>query len=255
MGTIVISGSASGIGAATHQLLEGQGHRVIGIDLRDAEILADLAETNGRSEAVDRVLDITNRQIDGLVACAGVGPEAPSTGLIVALNYFGAQHVLESLQPAMVARPGAAAVAVSSNSAPLPSSDQDLAEACLRGDEAAAIELANKLSGPQVYGATKLALARWVRRQAPSASWAGLGIRLNAVAPGAVATPLLQRGLDHPLLGSAIRSFPIPMGQFGSPQQIAEAIAFLLGPASSFCCGSVLFADGGTDALLRPDMF
>src|SRR5262249_41248832 len=88
---------------------------------------------------------------------------------------------------------------------------------------------------------------------ATHSDWAGKGIRLNAVAPGATLTPLLQGGLDHPTLGAAIRGFPIPLGGFGTPDQVAAAIAFLLGPASTFCCGTILFADGGSDALLRPD--
>jgi NAD(P)-dependent dehydrogenase (short-subunit alcohol dehydrogenase family) len=65
-------------------------------------------------------------------------------------------------------------------------------------------------------------------------------------------TPLLQDGLAHAALGPAIRAFPIPLGGFGAPEQIAAAIAFLLGPAATFCCGTVL-VDGGSDALLRPD--
>src|SRR5262249_53572853 len=109
--------------------------------------------------------------------------------------------------------------------------------------------------GPGVYGGAKLALARWVRRQAPTASWAGSQVRLNAVAPGATRTPMLEDGLAHPVLGSAIRQFPIPLGGFGTPEDVAGAIAFLLGPDAAFCCGTILFADGGTDALLRGDRF
>jgi len=66
---------------------------------------------------------------------------------------------------------------------------------------------------------------------------------------------LLQGGLDHPTLGAAIRGFPIPLGGFGDPGRVAAAIAFLLGPDAAFCCGTVLFVDGGSDALLRPDAF
>src|SRR5262249_33113486 len=95
--------------------------------------------------------------------------------------------------------------------------------------------------------------ARWVRRQAPGPEWAGAGIRLNAVVPGAVQTPLLQAGLDAPVFGDAIRGFPIPLGGFGRPEQIAAAITFLLGADAAFCCGPLLYVDGGSDALFRAD--
>jgi NAD(P)-dependent dehydrogenase (short-subunit alcohol dehydrogenase family) len=142
---------------------------------------------------------------------------------------------------------------VSSNSAALPGAESALVGACLASDEAEARRLAPTLGGHPSYAGSKLALARWVRRTAPAAAWAGAGIRLNAIAPGAVATPLLADGLAHPALGAAIRAFPIPLGGFGAPDAIAAAIAFLLGPEAAFCCGTVLVVDGGSDALLRPD--
>jgi len=133
--------------------------------------------------------------------------------------------------------------------------DGALVAACLAGDEDGARALAPTLDGQRCYGGSKLALARWVRRSAPTSAWAGAGIRLNAVAPGAVRTPLLDAGLRDATYGDAIRGFPIPLGGFGSPEQIAAAIAFLLSDDASFCCGSVLYADGGSDALLRPDQY
>jgi NAD(P)-dependent dehydrogenase (short-subunit alcohol dehydrogenase family) len=148
-----------------------------------------------------------------------------------------------------------AAVAVSSNSSTLPGAEGPLADACLAGDEPEARRLALASGGHPAYAGAKLALARWVRRSAPGAEWAGAGVRLNAVAPGAVRTPLLDAGLAHPVFGPAIRGFPIPTGGFGAPAEVAAAIAFLLGPDAAFCCGTVLFVDGGTDALLRPDRY
>lgn len=146
-----------------------------------------------------------------------------------------------------------AAVAVSSNSSRLPGAESPLVAACLAGDEGEARRLALALGGHPAYAGAKLALARWVRRS--SSEWARAGVRLNAVAPGAVLTPLLRSGLDHPTFGPAIRGLPIPTGGFGMPQQVAGAIAFLLGPDAGFCCGSVVFVDGGTDALVRPDEY
>jgi NAD(P)-dependent dehydrogenase (short-subunit alcohol dehydrogenase family) len=228
---------------------------VLGVDLRDAEICADLSTPAGRAAALAAIRVRAGGALDGVVVCAGVGPHVASQALIVSLNYFGAQVLLSGLRDLLAMGSAPAAVAVASSAAVLPGSDGDLVDACLADDEDRARAIAETLSGQQVYGTAKLALARWVRRHAHLRDWAGAGIRLNAVAPGAVQTPLLQGGLDHPQFGPAIRSFPIPLGSFGTPEQIGAAIAFLLGPAAAFCCGSILFVDGGSDALLRPDTF
>jgi NAD(P)-dependent dehydrogenase (short-subunit alcohol dehydrogenase family) len=254
MGTIAVTGAASGIGAAVRRRLERDGHRVVGIDLRGVEIDADLSNASGREEAVARVRPLAPQGLDGLVACAGLGPHVADHAAIVSVDYFGAVAVLAGLRDLLAVARGAA-VAVSSNSSTLPNADSAITLACLEDDEPTARRLATELGGQFAYAGSKLALARWVRRHAPSSEWAGASIRLNAVAPGAVRTPLLQAGLDHPIFGDAIRNFPIPTGGFGTADQIASAIAFLLGPDAAFCCGTVLFADGGSDALFRPDRY
>lgn len=256
MRTIAITGSGSGIGAALRDRLESDGDRVIGVDVRGAEVIADLSTQKGRETAVAEVLTGAGFRLDGLVVCAGIGPQAKPVADIVSVNYFGAASLLAALRPTLIGGDSTSAVAVSSNSATIvPNADGPLADACLAGDEERARALAAEMNGSVVYAAAKLALARFVRRNAPRAEWAGEGIRLNAVAPGAVETPLLKGGLDDPLLGPAIRNFPIPLRGFGRPSQIADAIAFLLSPAASFCCGSVLFVDGGSDAMMRGDQY
>lgn len=255
MRTVVVTGSASGIGAAIGARLERDGARVIGVDVRDAEVIADLATAGGRSAAIGALHKAGADRLDALVVCAGVGPHVTDQPLIVSLNYFGAQQLLDGLRGALARGAQPAAVAISSNSSTLPNAESPLVDACLAGDEAEARRLAATLVGASVYAGSKLALTRWVRRNAPAAEWAGAGIRLNAVAPGPVQTPLLQEGLDDAFYGPAIRGFPIPTGKFGTPDDIAAAVAFLLGPEARFCCGSVLFVDGGTDALLRGDRY
>jgi len=255
MGVIAVTGSASGIGAAIAARCRRDGHRVIGIDLDAAEVRADLATAAGRSAAIVATERACGGALDGVVACAGVGPHVADQALIVSLNYFGAQQLLEGLRPALARAAQPSAVAISSNASTLGNADSPLVAACLSGDEADARRLASVQEGHSIYGGSKLALARWVRRQAPRPEWAGAGIRLNAVAPGAVRTPLLEAGLEDARYGPAIRAFPIPTGGFGTADDVAAAVAFLLGPEARYCCGSVLFVDGGTDALLRPDQY
>ena len=251
--TVAVSGSASGIGAAIRARLEADGSRVIGIDLHDADVIADLAAPAGRSRALAAIRAACAGRLDGHVACAGVGPHVEPSATIASVNYFGAQGLLAGLREALALGAAPAAVAVGSNSASMPGVDSPIVAACLAADEDEARRLALEIAGHQVYAGSKLALLRWVRRNAPTPAWAGAGVRLNAVAPGPVRTPLLDGGLAHTLYGDAIRNFPVPLGGFGAPEQIAAAVAFLLGPQSAFCSGSVLFVDGGTDALVRPD--
>jgi NAD(P)-dependent dehydrogenase (short-subunit alcohol dehydrogenase family) len=254
VGTYVISGSASGIGAATRARLEQAGHTVIGVDLRNAEIAADLSTPEGRSAAIDAVLARSGGRLAGMLTAAGVGPPFdPAT--LVSINYFGTEAFLTALRPALAATGNAQVVAISSNSTTtMPDLPDALIDACLAGDEPLARALAAQHNDGVAYGSSKTAVARYVRRNAPTAAWAGSGVRLNAIAPGATLTPLLQAGLDSDEYGPAIRAFPVPTGGFGTPQQIAFWIDMMLtGEGAPFMCGSIVFVDGGTDAQVRPD--
>jgi NAD(P)-dependent dehydrogenase (short-subunit alcohol dehydrogenase family) len=249
--TIVITGSGSGLGAAVRARLERDGHRVVGIDLQDQEITADLATATGRSAAMNAVLELTEGTIDGLVVCAGLGPHVQPRSLIVSVNYYGAIEVLDGLRPALAGGDRPAAVAISSNSIGMvPVADPALIDAMLDGTEAEAVALAPGYDGSSVYAHTKIALARAVRRR--SQVWGEAGVRLNAIAPGPVNTPLLQGSLDDAVLGPLVDALPIPLGRRSDPDDIAASVVFLLGPDAGFVHGSVLFADGGTDALVRP---
>lgn len=249
MGTIVVTGSAGGIGAATAEKLEAAGHRVIGVDVRDAEVVADLATVGGRAAMVDAVTAASGGVIDGLVAGAGV--QGTPGELTVSVNYFGAVATLDGLRPLLAE--GGAAVAISSNSATMPAAlPADVIAACLAGDEAEARRLAEPdAGGLSSYPASKLALARWVRRQAITADWIGAGRRLNAIAPGFCATPMTTDIADFVMsLGDV---YPIPAGRAGTAEEVAALLVFLLGPDAGFFCGSFITMDGGTEAALRAD--
>jgi NAD(P)-dependent dehydrogenase (short-subunit alcohol dehydrogenase family) len=249
--TVVISGAASGIGRATAARLGAAGWRVIGIDLRDTEILADLSRPDGRARAIAEATALADGTLSGIVTCAGLAGTPDRAGsLLSSVNFFGTVELLEGLRPLLAA--GDAAVAISSNSTTVqPAIPADLVEACLTRDEQAAARLADEHGSLTAYPASKLAVAYWVRSQATGPDWAGAGLRLNAIAPGMIDTPMVAGIRAHAETGPMLDMLPIPVGRPGRPEEIAALIEFLLGPDASFFCGSVVFCDGGSDAVLR----
>jgi NAD(P)-dependent dehydrogenase (short-subunit alcohol dehydrogenase family) len=247
VGRYVVTGSAGGIGGAIRSRLEAGGHDVLGMDLAGQEVDVDLATPEGRRQAIAAV----EGPLDGLVVCAGLPPTWDSTEAIAQVNYFGAVDLLDGLRPLLEADGGGSAVAISSNSlGTVPEDDEPLIGPMLAGDVEAAVAAARELHGIQVYGMSKRALARAVRHRA--VEWAEAGVRLNAIAPGAVQTALLQHTLDDPVVGRFVEEFPIPVGRRGTVEDIADAVWWMLVEAT-FMVGSVVFVDGGSDAQLRPD--
>ncbi len=254
MGTTVVTGAASGIGAAVRARLESDGERVVGIDLRGTEISADLSTTEGRESAAAAVQDTVGGPLDGLVLCAGLGAHIDDLGLILSVNYFGTVALLDALLPMMANNPGAAALVVASNSARFaPFEDSAFVAAMLDGNEEKARELVASENGFMAYGGSKHALCCAIRRRAET--WGGAGVRLNAIAPGMTETPLLQGSIDHPIYGKGVDSLKLPLGRRATPQEIADVIAFLQSDVASYVHGSIVYADGGNDAATRLDRY
>ncbi|MGO8849801.1 SDR family oxidoreductase [Mycobacterium sp.] len=259
MGTYAITGSASGMGRETAQRLRGDGHTVIGVDIKDADVVADLSTSDGRQRAAGGVLETAGGTLDGAVLAAGLGPSPgrDRPRQIAQVNYLGVVELLVAWRPALAAAERAKVVVVSSNSTTtVPAVPRRTVRALLAHDAEKAVRSV-RLLGPaaptMMYAASKIAVSRWVRRHAVLPEWAGSGVRLNALAPGAVMTPLLQEQLSNPRQAKAVRSFPVPVGGFGEASQMAAWMCFMLSEAADFLCGSIVFVDGGTDAYFRSD--
>jgi NAD(P)-dependent dehydrogenase (short-subunit alcohol dehydrogenase family) len=250
MGTIAFTGSAGGMGVATRARLQAEGHRVIGVDVRDAEVIADLSTPEGRRAMVEGVTAESGGVLDGLVAGAGIASSGTNEELVVSIDYFGAVATLIGLRPLLAKGTDPSAVAISSNSTSTQAGvPLDVVAACLADDEQTARTAAAKapMAG---YPAAKMALAHWVRAQSVTPEWVGSGIRLNAIAPGLIDTPLIPMGgVDFVLsLGD---QYPVPIRRAGTPDEIAGLLSYLLSPAAAFFIGSIIYMDGGTDALVR----
>jgi NAD(P)-dependent dehydrogenase (short-subunit alcohol dehydrogenase family) len=250
MGTYVLTGGATGIGAAIKEKLRAQGHRVVVIDLKEGDYLADLGDPETRSSVVSKVADEVP-EIDGLITCAGVASQFPNTGKILAINYFGTTEVIEGLSANVVT--GGRIIAISSNSAPM-STRPDLIDALLDGPEAAAVAMGAELNGHECYASSKNAVARYMRRTAPIL--AQRGISFNALAPGYISTPMTQAVENDEEYGPLIKAFvdSIPLGRPGQADDVANLAMFLLSPEGAYVAGSTLFIDGAHDAMMRPDV-
>lgn len=254
MKTYVVSGAASGIGAATAALLREQGDRVITVDLRDADVVADLSTAEGRAEAVAGVQALTE-VVDGLVPCAGiVGVAGADCAKIVSVNFFGAVALVLGLKRQLAAAGKSSVVLIASNSITgMPNWRASTAELCLAEDEEAARADAADADPLTVYPGTKAGLAWWARREGVTEAWIGEGIRMNSVAPGSIDSPMTEQLLADPEVGPLVAAYPSALNRMGRPEEIAALVSFLLSDASSLMVGAVVYADGGTDAMLHPN--
>lgn len=239
MKTALITGGARGIGLATAQGLQEQGWLVAILDrdnaalaaagqlLPDAHLIdADVSQVTDVERAV---AEISNRfgRLDGLVNNAGVADFGPIRETsyerwrrVMETNLDGPFLMTQAFTDLLAADQGGAVVNVTS----------------ISGMRASTLRVA--------YGTSKAALAHLTLQQAVELG--ELGIRVNAVAPGPVATKLAM-AVHSPEIIAAYHD-ALPLNRYGSEHEIAAAIMFLLSDQASFVTGQILAADGGFQA-------
>lgn len=233
-GAVVITGAARGIGAAIARRFAEDGYVVVGVD-RDGDQLGETLA--GLPEAHSVVGDVTDEQ---------VMEEACERGEAHGLRAFVAN--------AGIARPGR------SVDFPLEVWNQllavDLTAAFLgaraafrRMPDGGSIVMISSINGHLGFGgraaycAAKAGIQGLVRSLA--VEWAPLAVRVNAVSPGTIATEMQDKFMQTGF-GSADRFLSrVPMGRFGQPKEIADAVHFLCSPQSTYITGAVLPVDGG----------
>jgi NAD(P)-dependent dehydrogenase (short-subunit alcohol dehydrogenase family) len=228
----LVTGGASGIGAATVALLRGRGATVVAADLQPGDGVEPLDVTD--EAAVDRLVEDLVRRHGRLDLAANVagtpGVHAPvadatteSWRATMAVNLDGVFFCLRAELRAMRAAGAGSVVNVASSAGRM------------------------GVPGLAAYSASKHGVLGLTKSAALEV--AADGIRVNAVCPGSIRTPMLRGfvGGDEEQLERMGRR--APMGRLGEPAEIAEAIVWLLSDAAGFVTGNALSPDGGVAAI------
>jgi NAD(P)-dependent dehydrogenase (short-subunit alcohol dehydrogenase family) len=233
----VVTGTASGIGAESARLFAQEGARVIGIDLSpegaegDVTIQADVSDADQVAAAFARIAEEVG-QIDVLMNNAGINP--PDDGSILETDIETWQRVqdvnLRSVFlcckhaiPLMIEVGGGSIINVASFVATMGAA---VSQASYTASKGAVLSLSRELG----------------------VEFADRGVRVNALCPGPVNTPLLKELFSKDPDRAAKRLVHIPMGRFGEPEEIAKAALFLASDDSSFVTASTFLVDGGLSA-------
>ena len=240
--TVVVTGSASGIGRAVSELLRSRGYHVLGVDRQHADIISDLSTDAGCAEMVAQVTEATGGTLD--VAIANAGVTAPDA-LCYAVNYHGAVRTLTGLRPLLERSPAPRAVITASLAAASPHNAE--AVAALE----AGLDTPPGTHFGEGYITSKYAIAHWVRTTAVVAEWAGKNILLNAICPGLVETPMQAEASKQQSVQQMMQA--IPLRRTAQPSELAEVFAFLASEANTYISGQLLYVDGGLEAMMRPN--
>jgi NAD(P)-dependent dehydrogenase (short-subunit alcohol dehydrogenase family) len=254
MRTYVVTGAASGIGAATTALLR-RTDRVITIDRHDADITLDLSISGISDQLREAVNLFAPEGVDGVIANAGI--HEPSAEM-VDINFFGALETLAGLRPLLLKSRSPRALLIASAAVIHPVDDK-IVQACLSGDREGANATANAAldrgEGELIYPSTKRAAVLWMRSVAASKEWAGVGIALNAIAPGMVQTPMTEAILSSDEGRARIAAkAPTPLNGVIKPEDLAKSIGWLVSAENGHMCGQTIFVDSGTEVTLRGDL-
>ena len=253
--TLIITGVASGIGAQAAALAASLGADVIGIDRNEPKApLAGFVKGDLSSKAgVEALVAQLPARFDALCNVAGL---SGNTGAVATLsvNFYGLRALSEAAVPRL--REGGAIVNVASIAgfgwrANL---NRAISMVSVEGfPDVARVVAAHGVKNEEGYPVSKELLLLWTFRAAHQPLFKSRGIRVNAVSPGPVETPIL--GQFRAVLGDArVDSDIARVGRAGAPADIAPAIAFLCSDGARWINGANLAADGGLEASVNAEV-
>ena len=243
---IVVTGAASGIGQQSAKILKERGATVIGFDRNepldyvDEYIQVDLMDPTSIEKAVAKF----SGGADALCNIAGLPPTAPVLS-VVTVNFVALRRFTELMIDKL--NDGASIVNMASLAGlGWPEAVGDIKRFIESADFDNVESLCSEFNVDQdrCYFFSKEALIIWNMQNWNS--WRGRGIRVNAVSPGPVDTPILQDFLDT--LGERAEEDMKIMGRAGTPEDIAKVVAFLCSDDSAWVNGANITADGGMNA-------
>ncbi|MGC7101717.1 SDR family oxidoreductase [Amycolatopsis lurida] len=229
---------------AAAEALRGDGHDVTTrvTDVSDREAVAALADA---AAALGRVTHVAHT--------AGLSPEQAQAETVLRVDLLGVALVLDEF--ARVIAPGGAGVVIASMAGHMPqelTTDQEFALATAPAAELLALPFLSPdaLGARGAYAMSKRANA--LRVQAAANTWGRRGARVNSISPGIIATAMGRAELAGPS-GHMIQAMidRCGTGRIGTPDDVADAAAFLLGPQATFITGTDLLVDGGVVASMR----
>ncbi|MHB8691239.1 MAG: SDR family oxidoreductase [Solirubrobacteraceae bacterium] len=231
---ILVTGAASGIGAATAALLREQGLPVIGVDRLEADQVCDFTQPDAVAALIERL----PARLGGIAHVAGIpGTHPPADVLDV--NFLVPRRLSEALGERIDR--GGAVVYVASVAA---GRSQESVDPVLYPIDAAAHSWLRRsgLDGSATYDLTKKALVALAVRHARV--WLSRGVRSVSVSPGPTETPILADFVET-MGQDRIDGARAVLGRHGRPDDIAPVIAFLLGPGAGWINAVDLRLDGG----------